>query len=77
MKTFEEKYPNFVSPHKCRVIKLSEHSWRWNGIVPDFKRNYICLMRDDSNFINWNISPGLKHSITISNILNKFYNQHL
>lgn len=75
MKTFEEKYPNFISPHKCQVAKLSEHSWKFNGFTPDFKRNYIITLRDEFNFINWDISTDSRTTISI--ILNKFYNKHL
>lgn len=73
MKSFSEKYPNFISPRKCQVVKLSEHSWVYHGTKLDFKRNFLLAMRDEYNFVHWN---GNANKI-ISTILNRFYNQHL
>lgn len=73
MKTFSEKYPNFIS-HNYQVIKISKRSWRYNGKDADFKRNFILAMRDEYNFVNWN---GGNVNMIICNILNRFYNQHL
>jgi hypothetical protein len=73
MKPFWEKYPNFISPRKCQAIKLSERSWMYRGHELDFKRHFILAMRDEYNFVHWN---GNTNKI-ISNILKRFYNQHL
>ena len=72
MKTFFEKYPNFIS-RNYQVVKLSERSWKYGGGNPDFKRNFILSMRDQNNIISWNGNANM----IICNILNRFYNQHL
>lgn len=76
MKTFSEKYPNFIEPYIFSVIRISKRTWRYRNYehepgIPDF--NHLIIMTDYANII-LNI-PNDKN--LYSNILNRNYCEHI